>query len=204
MGLKQPSGSKGTGKDVLSKLDHELPKLILEWRKITSALQKVVLPFLQEKSLETNRVHGYYSHFTVTGRVVMSDPSLQCIPKDFDLDLDFSPEEIEDIKENGKIKFGSKLASLLNQMESAKNLASQSQYLRSSLISMRNVFVPCSNEFVLVSADYSQLELRILAHLSQDKGLLETLNNLEGDVFKSIASTWKKLPPDQVLYSKSS
>ncbi|XP_035703456.1 DNA polymerase theta isoform X2 [Folsomia candida] len=201
MGLKQPSGSKGTGKDVLSKLDHELPKLILEWRKITSALQKVVLPFLQEKSLETNRVHGYYSHFTVTGRVVMSDPSLQCIPKDFDLDLDFSPEEIEDIKENGKIKFGSKLASLLNQMESAKNLASQSQYLRSSLISMRNVFVPCSNEFVLVSADYSQLELRILAHLSQDKGLLETLNNLEGDVFKSIASTWKKLPPDQITSS---
>jgi len=43
---------------------------------------------------------------------------------------------------------------------------------------------------VLVAADYSQLELRVIAHLSADRKLLGILN-AGGDVFKLIASQWK-------------
>jgi len=43
---------------------------------------------------------------------------------------------------------------------------------------------------VLVAADYSQLELRVIAHLSADRKLLSVLNS-GGDVFKLIASQWK-------------
>ena len=43
---------------------------------------------------------------------------------------------------------------------------------------------------VMLAADYSQLELRILAHLSGDKKLKNILNS-GGDVFKTIASQWK-------------
>jgi len=43
---------------------------------------------------------------------------------------------------------------------------------------------------VLVAADYSQLELRVIAHLSADRKLLGILNT-GGDVFKLIASQWK-------------
>ena len=43
---------------------------------------------------------------------------------------------------------------------------------------------------MLVAADYSQLELRVIAHLSADRKLLNILNS-GGDVFKLIASQWK-------------
>ena len=45
---------------------------------------------------------------------------------------------------------------------------------------------------VLVSADYSQLELRLLAHLAQDDRLLEPLN-AGVDVFKNLAARFVTL-----------
>lgn len=41
---------------------------------------------------------------------------------------------------------------------------------------LRKAFVASSDERVLVSADYSQIELRILAHLSEDKKMIEAYN----------------------------
>jgi DNA polymerase-1 len=38
---------------------------------------------------------------------------------------------------------------------------------------IRKAFVPRSDAFVLVGADYSQIELRVLAHLTQDEALME-------------------------------
>jgi len=39
---------------------------------------------------------------------------------------------------------------------------------------IRKVFVPKSEEYILVDADYSQIELRVLAHISGDQGLIDT------------------------------
>jgi len=55
---------------------------------------------------------------------------------------------------------------------------------------------------ILVAADYSQLELRLLAHLSGDITLRDILNSGK-DVFRSIAMSWNKISEDEVSLSES-
>jgi DNA polymerase-1 len=50
---------------------------------------------------------------------------------------------------------------------------------------------------VLVSADYSQIELRILAHLSRDERLIEAFAT-DGDVHTDTARTIFNLPPEEI------
>ena len=52
---------------------------------------------------------------------------------------------------------------------------------------IREAFIPSDDNYVLFSADYSQIELRIMAHLSQDKNMLGAFNNNE-DIHASTAS----------------
>ncbi|MFZ5863803.1 MAG: DNA polymerase I [Nitrospirota bacterium] len=61
---------------------------------------------------------------------------------------------------------------------------------------IRAAFVP-EPGYVLVSADYSQIELRILAHLSGDDGLLEAFRT-DGDVHTDTARTLFNLPADAI------
>lgn len=63
-------------------------------------------------------------------------------------------------------------------------------------ISCRHAFTAPEGH-CLVSADYCQLELRILAHFSMDKLLCRKLTAL-GDVFKSIAAEWNNVDESQV------
>lgn len=53
--------------------------------------------------------------------------------------------------------------------------------------SIRKAFIPSQSDYVLVSADYSQIELRLLAHFSQDPNLLEAFNNKQ-DIHTHTAS----------------
>jgi DNA polymerase-1 len=62
---------------------------------------------------------------------------------------------------------------------------------------IRRAFVPRDAEHRLLSADYSQIELRILAALTQDAGLLDALNSGE-DIHRATAAKVFGLPLDQV------
>jgi DNA polymerase-1 len=61
---------------------------------------------------------------------------------------------------------------------------------------IRAAFVP-EPGYALVSADYSQIELRILAHLSGDERLLEAFRT-DGDVHTDTARTLFNLPADAI------
>ena len=54
-----------------------------------------------------------------------------------------------------------------------------------------------SPDWLLFSADYSQIELRVLAHLSQDEGLLEAFRRGE-DIHSSTASLMFEVPINEV------
>jgi DNA polymerase I len=62
---------------------------------------------------------------------------------------------------------------------------------------LRKAFVTESEDYVLVGADYSQIELRILAHLSQDPNLIDAFNHGD-DIHKITAAKVFGVPEDQV------
>lgn len=59
------------------------------------------------------------------------------------------------------------------------------------VINIRSTFIPSDKSQVFVSADYSQLEMRILAHFSKDPTLISFFKR-KGDIHTLVASHWKK------------
>ena len=62
---------------------------------------------------------------------------------------------------------------------------------------VRKAFVPKDENHVLLAADYSQIELRLMAHLSQDQGMLSAFQNGE-DIHSATASKVFQTPIDNV------
>ena len=116
-------------------------------------------------STSMQRIFSNCQYHTVTGRLVLGEPSVQNVPKEFEMLLSAETGERDCTR---------------------RSETSNKELTRSVSISMRTAFVPFKNG-VFISADYSQLELRIITHLSQDNRLMEILNN-GGDVFRMIAA----------------
>ena len=183
---------------------HPLPGLILEWRRVSSTVTKTVFPLSKDvvchKDLGSLRIHSTYHVHTATGRVATSDPNLQMVPKEYDVGTVSSLATLFQ-----SARTSADVCSLLSEsqcyrgacsfLESEAEKVSQSHSPKSS-VNMRSVFVPFPGG-VFLAADYSQLELRILAHMSGDLKLQQVLNS-EGDVFKIIAGEWLGVPVDQV------
>ena len=63
---------------------------------------------------------------------------------------------------------------------------------------IRGAFVP-EKGCILLSSDYSQIELRVLAHLSQDASLIETFLN-DGDIHTTVASGVFMVKPENITF----
>ncbi|MCC8081275.1 MAG: DNA polymerase I, partial [Lachnospiraceae bacterium] len=61
---------------------------------------------------------------------------------------------------------------------------------------IRKVFIP-ENGFVFIDADYSQIELRVLAHMSEDQNLIEAYRHAE-DIHRITASQVFHTPVEEV------
>lgn len=62
---------------------------------------------------------------------------------------------------------------------------------------IRKVFVPRDKEYSLIDADYSQIELRVLAHMSKDENLLKAFKEDE-DIHTLTASQVFNVPLDKI------
>lgn len=62
---------------------------------------------------------------------------------------------------------------------------------------IRKAFIPRNNDYTLLAADYSQIELRIIAHLSKDEAMLEAFHS-GLDIHTATASRVYGVPVEQV------
>lgn len=62
---------------------------------------------------------------------------------------------------------------------------------------IRKAFIPSNDDYLIMSADYSQIELRILAHISEDENLIYAFNNNQ-DIHRRTASEVFGIPMDEV------
>ncbi len=148
--VKYGKGKKiSTAVDVLEGLatDHEVPRLVLEYRQLTKLKSTYVdaLPALIRS--QTGRVHTTFGQTgTATGRLSSANPNLQNIPIRTELGRE----------------------------------------IRAAFIAEKG--------HVLLAADYSQVELRLLAHYSKDKLLVEAFRRGD-DIHTLTASQVFGVPP---------
>ncbi len=129
---KTTGGQPSTSESVLQLLamEHELPRLILEYRTLNKLKSTYTDTLPKQLHQRTNRIHTAYHQAVVsTGRLSSSNPNLQNIP--------------------------------IRTEEGRK---------------IRQAFIAPA-DYTLLSADYSQIELRIMAHFSQDAALLHAFQN---------------------------
>jgi DNA polymerase-1 len=149
---KTPTGQPSTAEDVLEELaeEHELPKLIMEYRGLTKLKSTYTDKLPLQVNARTGRIHtSYHQAVAATGRLSSQDPNLQNIP----------------------IR------------------SSEGRRIRQAFIAPKG--------YKLLAADYSQIELRIMAHLSGDESFLTAFAN-DRDIHQATASEVLGVPLDQV------
>ena len=62
---------------------------------------------------------------------------------------------------------------------------------------IRKAFIPSTDEHTFLSADYSQVELRLMAHMSKDENMVDAFNNA-ADFHTATAAKIYKLPVEEV------
>lgn len=128
-GKKTKSGQYSTGEAVLSKIEHPLAEIALEYRSLAKLKNTYTDALDAVADKDTDRVHtSYHQALTSTGRLSSTDPNLQNIP------------------------IRTKTGRLIRQ-----------------------AFIAPKGR-VLLAADYSQIELRLMAHFSGDENLTKAFN----------------------------
>nr|CAB3461938.1 unnamed protein product [Digitaria exilis] len=145
---------------------HPIVPVIKEHRTLAKLLNGTLGSICSRAQLCTQSqryiIHGnWLQTSTATGRLSMEEPNLQCV------------EHLVEFV-TGK----------------SDNDYSGVPGVDHHQINARNFFIPTQENWLLVTADYSQIELRLMAHFSKDPSLIELLSKPDGDVFTMIASRW--------------
>ncbi len=128
-GKKTKSGQYSTGEAVLSKIDHPLADIVLEYRSLSKLKSTYTDALDAVADADTDRVHtSYHQALTSTGRLSSTDPNLQNIP----------------------------IRTATGRL-------------------IRQAFIAPKGR-VILAADYSQIELRLMAHFSGDQNLTRAFN----------------------------
>ncbi|KAF6176329.1 hypothetical protein GIB67_011118 [Kingdonia uniflora] len=146
---------------------HPIVSVIKEHRTLAKLLNSTLGSICSQARLcmrsQKYTLHGHWLQTsTATGRLSMEEPNLQCV------------EHLV----NFKINHGNNSTSDLDADH--------------HVINARDFFVPTQDNWFLLTADYSQIELRLMAHFSKDSLLIELLSKPDGDVFTMMAARWTR------------
>ncbi|AQK40089.1 Helicase and polymerase-containing protein TEBICHI [Zea mays] len=145
---------------------HPIIPLIKEHRTLAKLLNGTLWSICSRAQLCTQSqryiIHGnWLQTSTATGRLSMEEPNLQCVEHVVEFDTGKSDKDYSSISVDDHHK-----------------------------INARDFFIPTKENWLFITADYSQIELRLMAHFSKDHMLVELLKKPDGDVFTMIASRW--------------
>ncbi len=111
--------------------------------------------------------------------------------------LDAFPEMVNPETERIHTSFNQTIASTGRLTSSKPNF--QNIPIRTDIgKQIRKAFKPQQENYKILSADYSQIELRIMAHLSQDSNLVEAFQSDDVDIHTRTAALVNKVEEDEV------
>lgn len=111
--------------------------------------------------------------------------------------LDAFPELVNDSTGRIHTSFNQTIASTGRLTSSSPNF--QNIPIKTELgKQIRKAFKPQQENYKILSADYSQIELRVMAHLSQDEELLEAFQEEDTDIHTRTAASVYKVPEEEV------
>ncbi|GIL88385.1 hypothetical protein Vretifemale_16356, partial [Volvox reticuliferus] len=142
------------------------------------------------------RLCGTWLHTgTATGRLAMDEPNLQNVPRPVEYSFQLSQESgTPGLMGEGEGGICQQLLAPELGDVIMEGCGGRTVTMRFNL---RNAFVAPPGR-VILTADYKQIELRLMAHFSNDTALCELLRNPNQDPFTLLAAEWKRVPVQQV------
>ncbi|KAJ8727413.1 hypothetical protein PYW07_001532 [Mythimna separata] len=157
-----------TKKSVLSSHNSPLSSTVIYWRKLNSILTKTLYPLTEKACI-----------YTEGDRINPTYTMFSCTGR-----ISMHEPNLQNVPRTFSIP--------------VEYLHSVPQCHSDDVVEFncRNIFKAAPGH-VIVSADYCQLEMRILTHFCKDQVLMNIMNS-DMDVFKSIAASWGNLPEEEV------
>jgi DNA polymerase-1 len=181
LGIK-PSKKNKTGysvdTEVLEEIakEYDIARLILEYRTLAKLDSTYITGLLKSINPITRRIHTTYDSLgAATGRMSSNDPNLQNIPTGIGYAREIKSCFVATPQmKNSKFKiqnYGTD--SSRTQNDKAGNL------VPNGILFDKSWILNLESNNILLVADYSQVELRVLAFLSQDENLLDAFEKGE-------------------------
>ena len=182
-----------TGEEELTAIKHLHPivGMILNHRTIAKIKSTYIDSYRNYIRSNTNTIHSTFNQTsTRTGRLSSSKPNVQQIPNVQTITIDNSSLVSSSSSSSSSKQYSNQLRELqlelglpVDDVNTTTNTTSDTTTKVDFVL--RSMFVARKGT-VLISADYSQIEMRVFAHLCNDQKLKEIFVN-KGDIYTNLA-----------------
>ena len=170
--------------------------------KSPKQLSHILFEVLEIPPFQKKKATGYSTSIDVLEKLLDSHPIIKEVIEFRSLEklrstyVDALPTQIDEATQRIHCTFSQTTTAtgrLASQEPNLQNIPIRTEIGRT----IREAFIPQEDECSFLSADYSQIELRIVAHLSEDKALIDAFLN-SADVHTATAALIFEVPQKEV------